>query len=84
LVILDHGLYVDIPRDVRHDWCLLWRSLVLGHRQKLTEVSNRLLPSGGGILTAALSFGFVTSIHQSTSLHAIVSATIMSLFVCLT
>lgn len=59
LVILDHGLYVDIPRDVRRDWCLLWRSLVLGHRQVLNDVSNRLMPSGGGILTAALSFGFV-------------------------
>jgi aarF domain-containing kinase len=59
LVILDHGLYVDIPRDVRRDWCLLWRSLVLGHRQTLTSVSNRLMPSGGGILTAALSFGLV-------------------------
>ena len=59
LVILDHGLYVDIPRDVRRDWCLLWRSLVLGHRQTLTSVSNRLMPSGGGILTAALSFGCV-------------------------
>ena len=70
LVILDHGLYVDIPRDVRHDWCLLWRSLVLGHRKKMTEVSNRLLPSGGGILTAALSFGFVTSTHQSIHIFA--------------
>jgi hypothetical protein len=58
LVILDHGLYVDIPRDVRRDWCLLWRSLVLGHRQILNDVSSRLMPSGGGILTAALSFGF--------------------------
>jgi hypothetical protein len=61
LVILDHGLYVDIPRDVRYNWCLLWRSLVLGHRQILTDVSNRLMPSGGGILTAALSFGFATT-----------------------
>jgi hypothetical protein len=59
LIILDHGLYVDIPCDVRRDWCLLWRSLVLGHRQMLNDVSDRLMPSGGGILTAALSFGFV-------------------------
>jgi len=60
LVILDHGLYVDIPLDVRRDWCLLWRSLVLGQRQILADVSTRLMPSGGIILTAALSFGFVS------------------------
>ena len=69
LVILDHGLYVDIPPDVRRDWCLLWRSLVLGHRQVLTEVSNRLMPSGGGILTAALSFGFVPGTLPCTRVH---------------
>lgn len=64
LVILDHGLYVDIPFDVRRDWCLLWRSLVLGQRKILADVSNRLMPSGGSILTAALSFGFFS--HQSS------------------
>ncbi|GAA5902400.1 hypothetical protein JCM5296_003131 [Sporobolomyces johnsonii] len=30
IVLIDHGLYVEMPDQFRHDYCLLWRSLFTG------------------------------------------------------
>lgn len=57
IVLLDHGLYVELRDPLRRDWCLLWKSLVLQDKKELTEVSRKLLGPFGDILPAILSFG---------------------------
>jgi len=57
IVLLDHGLYVELKDPLRRDWCLLWKSLVLQDRKELTEVSRKLLGPFGEILPAILSYG---------------------------
>lgn len=57
IVLLDHGLYVELRDPLRRDWCLLWKSLVLQDKKELTDVSRKLLGPFGEILPAILSYG---------------------------
>jgi predicted unusual protein kinase regulating ubiquinone biosynthesis (AarF/ABC1/UbiB family) len=31
LILIDHGLYVDLPETFRHEYCMLWQSLFTGN-----------------------------------------------------
>ncbi|GAA5868128.1 hypothetical protein JCM3774_001029 [Rhodotorula dairenensis] len=37
LILIDHGLYVDLPETFRHEYCLLWQSLFTGN---VSEIEN--------------------------------------------
>lgn len=37
LILIDHGLYVDLPETFRHEYCMLWQSLFTGN---VSEIEN--------------------------------------------
>ncbi|GAA6064589.1 hypothetical protein JCM10212_003765 [Sporobolomyces blumeae] len=39
IVLIDHGLYVDMPLEFRHDYCRLWRSLFVGDVASIEEIA---------------------------------------------
>lgn len=42
LCLLDHGLYVQLDDDLRHDMCRLWRALAVQNERELEHVGSRL------------------------------------------
>eukprot|EP00899_Mesostigma_viride_P018760 jgi/Mesvir1/26886/Mv20618-RA.2 len=42
VVLIDHGLYITIPDDVRLSYCSLWRGLTTGDAGMVTNASARL------------------------------------------
>ncbi|KAG7177031.1 uncharacterized aarF domain-containing protein kinase 5-like isoform X3 [Homarus americanus] len=42
IVILDHGLYQNLPTSVRQPLCRLWKAIVLGDHEKMKENSSQL------------------------------------------
>lgn len=42
LVILDHGLYEDVPSSIRESLCNLWRAIVLNNHTDMRIYSKRL------------------------------------------
>jgi len=42
IVILDHGLYENLPKDVRHSLCSFWKSIILGNKNKMKKFSEEL------------------------------------------
>ena len=41
LVLIDHGLYVEVPEDFKREWVLLWRGMLEGDFKKVEVVSKR-------------------------------------------
>ncbi|BGP24726.1 hypothetical protein JCM10295v2_003645 [Rhodotorula toruloides] len=39
VVLIDHGLYVRLPEDFRHDYCLLWQSLFTGDVRTIEDIA---------------------------------------------
>ncbi|GAA5824720.1 hypothetical protein JCM3770_003081 [Rhodotorula araucariae] len=39
VVLVDHGLYVDLPEAFRHEYCLLWRSLFVGDVKSIEDIA---------------------------------------------
>ncbi|GAA6034088.1 hypothetical protein JCM8097_000689 [Rhodosporidiobolus ruineniae] len=39
VVLIDHGLYIDLPETFRQQYCLLWRSLFVGDVQKIEDIA---------------------------------------------
>ncbi|BGP32160.1 hypothetical protein JCM10296v2_003940 [Rhodotorula toruloides] len=39
VVLIDHGLYVRLPEDFRHDYCLLWQSLFTGDIRTIEDIA---------------------------------------------
>lgn len=37
VILIDHGLYVELPEAFRHEYCLLWQSLFTGN---VSEIEN--------------------------------------------
>eukprot|EP01048_Picozoa_sp_COSAG05_P006487 COSAG05_NODE_421_length_9965_cov_60.769207_12_plen_90_part_00 len=42
LVLLDHGLYRDVPDTVRLNYCRLWKGIVLGDAAEVQRASDAL------------------------------------------
>ena len=42
IVILDHGLYEFLPKNVRHSLCNFWKSIILGDEKKIKKYSEEL------------------------------------------
>jgi len=42
LVILDHGIYTDLPRDTRLSYAKLWRGVLAQDEQAIREASSDL------------------------------------------
>ena len=40
LVLLDHGLYRDVPDTVRLNYCRLWKGIVLGDAAEVRRASD--------------------------------------------
>ncbi|KAM6499388.1 ABC1 family domain containing protein [Amanita muscaria] len=40
LVLIDHGLYVEVPEDFRKEWVALWRGMLEGDFQKVDAVTS--------------------------------------------
>ncbi|PFH49163.1 hypothetical protein AMATHDRAFT_195305 [Amanita thiersii Skay4041] len=40
LVLLDHGLYVDVPESFRKEWVALWRGMLAGDFQQVERVTK--------------------------------------------
>ena len=38
LVLLDHGLYIDLPRDMRLQYCQMWCAFVLNDKDTAAQV----------------------------------------------
>ena len=41
LVLIDHGLYVEVPEDFKREWVFLWRGMLEGDFKKVEIVSKR-------------------------------------------
>nr|GAT51209.1 predicted protein [Mycena chlorophos] len=41
LVLIDHGLYVQLSEDFRHDWCALWEGMLAGEFSVVDHVTRR-------------------------------------------
>ncbi|GAA5898139.1 hypothetical protein JCM6882_003335 [Rhodosporidiobolus microsporus] len=39
IILIDHGLYIDLPESFRHEYCLLWRSLFTGDVQQIEDIA---------------------------------------------
>ncbi|GAA5855130.1 hypothetical protein JCM3766R1_003197, partial [Sporobolomyces carnicolor] len=39
IVLIDHGLYVDMPLEFRYQYCKLWRSLFVGDVQAIEDIA---------------------------------------------
>lgn len=39
IVLIDHGLYVDMPVDFRYQYCKLWRSLFVGDVKAIEDIA---------------------------------------------
>jgi len=39
VVLIDHGLYVELPEKFRHEYCLLWRSLFVGDVKSIENIA---------------------------------------------
>ncbi|GAA5939292.1 ABC1 kinase family protein [Sporobolomyces koalae] len=39
IVLIDHGLYVDMPTQFRHQYCQLWRSLFTGQISEIEKIA---------------------------------------------
>lgn len=55
LCILDHGLYVDIPDELRKDYCKLWRSIVIYDLPALQKLCDKWGFSSPSLLATATS-----------------------------
>ena len=42
IVIIDHGLYENLPKDVRHSLCNFWKSIILGDKKRMKQYSEEL------------------------------------------
>ena len=42
IVILDHGLYENLPKSVRQSLCNFWKSIILGDKRKVKKYSEEL------------------------------------------
>ncbi|KIL60038.1 hypothetical protein M378DRAFT_110496 [Amanita muscaria Koide BX008] len=40
LVLIDHGLYVEVPEDFRKEWVALWRGMLEGDFKKVDAVTS--------------------------------------------
>ena len=40
-VIIDHGLYIDLPKSFREDYCTLWRSLFVLDVKSIENIAHR-------------------------------------------
>ncbi|WWC91410.1 uncharacterized protein L201_006355 [Kwoniella dendrophila CBS 6074] len=41
LVLIDHGLYISLPREFREDYCTLWRSLFVLDVPKIETIARK-------------------------------------------
>ncbi|GAA5840258.1 hypothetical protein JCM9279_002327 [Rhodotorula babjevae] len=39
VVLIDHGLYVEMSEEFRHQYCLLWRSLFVGDVKSIEDIA---------------------------------------------
>ncbi|GAA5820221.1 hypothetical protein JCM11251_005532 [Rhodosporidiobolus azoricus] len=39
IVLIDHGLYIDFSEPFRHEYCLLWRSLMTGDLRTIEDIA---------------------------------------------
>ena len=42
IVLLDHGLYVDLPDSLRQSYCALWCSFLVNDMKTAVEVSQQI------------------------------------------
>ena len=42
VVLLDHGIYTDLKKDVRHSYTKLWRGMLTQNERKIKEASREL------------------------------------------
>ena len=63
IVVLDHGLYVDLPEELRQNYCALWCSFLVNDRQTATLVSQRIagLPPLGTIALWPISNSYTVA-----------------------
>lgn len=40
LVLIDHGLYVEVPEDFRREWVALWRGMLEGDFKKVQTITE--------------------------------------------
>ena len=41
LVLIDHGLYVEVPEDFKREWVFIWRGMLEGDFEKVETVSKK-------------------------------------------
>ncbi|ODN88455.1 Atypical/ABC1/ABC1-B protein kinase [Cryptococcus wingfieldii CBS 7118] len=41
IILIDHGLYIDLPRQFREDYCTLWRSLFVIDVPKIETIARK-------------------------------------------
>ncbi|ODN75109.1 hypothetical protein L202_06324 [Cryptococcus amylolentus CBS 6039] len=41
IILIDHGLYIDLPRQFREDYCTLWRSLFVLDVPKIETIARK-------------------------------------------
>ncbi|KAK9814217.1 hypothetical protein WJX72_002441 [[Myrmecia] bisecta] len=63
LVLLDHGLYVTLPDELRLAYCQLWCAFVINDQKTAVEVATRIAGERGGqILPIVLRPGGLNSV----------------------
>lgn len=40
-ILIDHGLYIDLPKEFREDYCTLWRSLFVLDVPKIEHIAQK-------------------------------------------
>ena len=73
-MVLDHGLYVDLPEELRQNYCALWCSFLINDRQTATLVSQRIagLPPLGTISNSYTDALVPLSLTRSEPLRLII------------
>jgi aarF domain-containing kinase len=41
IVLIDHGLYIPLSEEFRHDYCLLWRSLFVADLSTIERIAQK-------------------------------------------
>ncbi|XP_065571015.1 uncharacterized aarF domain-containing protein kinase 5-like isoform X2 [Artemia franciscana] len=76
LVLLDHGLYEELPSQVRKMLCSLWKSIVLNDHKGMRKYSAQLgVPDHNIFAEMLLQRPLPSSIGVVSSLHDVLSST---------
>ncbi|KAI9819290.1 MAG: hypothetical protein M1827_007447 [Pycnora praestabilis] len=67
LVLIDHGLYITLPPEFRHQYCLFWKSLMTFDNKTLGEIVKKWGINNADIFASATLMRPYTGGDSSTS-----------------